>query len=154
MKLRRSDVRRQAHALPTLRFENHALTSFAGLVLFQQLFATLDLKARLRRCFRRQAGGKAFGPATIFLQLIVHIVLGFRELREACAYRDDPMVQRLLGLRRLPDVATVMSLSPPFTSISAVSVRPIPSCSICLRCDDCAGGTFLCQIEGVTGPAC
>ena len=107
MKLRRSDVRRQAHALPTLRFENHALTSFAGLVLFQQLFATLDLKARLRRCFRRQAGGKAFGPATIFLQLIVHIVLGFRELREACAYRDDPMVQRLLGLQRLPDVATV-----------------------------------------------
>jgi hypothetical protein len=107
MKLRRSDVRRQAHALPTLKFENHALTSFAGLVLFQQLFATLDLKARLRRCFRGQAGGKAFGPATIFLQLIVHIVLGFRELREACAYRDDPMVQRLLGLRRLPDVATV-----------------------------------------------
>ena len=55
----------------------------------------------------RPGGGKAFGPATIFLQLIVHIVLGFRELREACAYRDDPMVQRLLGLRRLPDVATV-----------------------------------------------
>jgi len=107
MKLRRSDVRRQAHALPALKFENHALTSFAGLVLFQQLFAALDLKARLRRCFRRQAGAKAFGPATIFLQLIVHIVLGFRELREACAYRDDPMVQRLLGLQRLPDVATI-----------------------------------------------
>jgi hypothetical protein len=107
MKLRRSDVRRQAHALPTLKFENHALTSFAGLVLFQQLFATLDLKARLRRCFRSQDGGKAFGPATIFLQLIVHLVLGFRELREAASYRDDPMVQRLLGLGRLPDVATI-----------------------------------------------
>lgn len=107
MKLRRSDVRRQAHALPVLKFENHALTSFAGLVLFQRLFAVLDLRPRLHRCFRRLAGGKAFGPATIFLQLIVHIVLGFRELREARAYRDDPMVQRLLGLRRLPDVATI-----------------------------------------------
>ena len=77
MKLRRSDVRRQAHALPVFKFENHALTSFAGLVLFQQLFAALDLKARLRRCFRGRDGGKAFGPATIFLQLIVHLVLGF-----------------------------------------------------------------------------
>ncbi len=107
MKLRRSDVRRQAHALPTLRFENHALTSFAGLVLFQRLFALLDLKTRLRGCFRHLAAGKAFGPATVLLQLIVHLLLGFRELRDSRAYRDDPMVQRLLGLKRLPDVSTV-----------------------------------------------
>lgn len=107
MKFRRSDVRRQTHALPVLKFEDHALTSFAGLVLFQQLFAKLRLKERLRDCFRGQAGGKAFSPATIFLQLIVHIVLGFHELRDCRAYRDDPMVQRLLGLKRLPDVATL-----------------------------------------------
>lgn len=107
MKLARSQVRRQAHALPVLKFEHHALTSFAGLVLFQQLFAGLDLKARLRSCFRGHAAGRAFAPATLFLQLIVHLLLGFRELREARAYRDDPMVQRLLGLQRLPDVATI-----------------------------------------------
>ncbi len=107
MKLRRSDVRRQAHALPVIKFENHALTSFAGLVLFQSLFAALNLKERLRGCFRHLSGGKAFGPATIVLQLIVHLLLGFRELRDSRAYRDDPMVQRLLGLKRLPDVATV-----------------------------------------------
>src|SRR3972149_5410135 len=107
MKLRRSEVRRPAHALPALKFENHALTSFAGLVLFQQLFATLDLKARLRTCFRHLAAGAIFGRATIFLQLIVHLLLGFRELRDSRAYRDDPMVQRLLGLQRLPDVATI-----------------------------------------------
>jgi hypothetical protein len=107
MKLARSQVRRQARAMPVIKFENHALTSFAGLVAFQQLFAALDLKPRLQRCFRGRDGGKAFGPATIFLQLIIHIVLGFRELREAAAYRDDPMVQRVLGLQRLPDVATI-----------------------------------------------
>lgn len=107
MKLRRSDVRRQAHALPALKFENHALTSFAGLVLFQRLFALIDLKTRLRGCFRHLAAGKAFGPATVLLQLVVHLLLGFRELRDSRAYRDDPMVQRLLGLKRLPDVSTV-----------------------------------------------
>ncbi len=107
MKCLRSDVRCQTHALPVLKFENHALTSFAGLVVFQQFFATLHLKARLRGCFRHLADSKAFAPATIFLQMIVHILLGFRELRESRAYHDDPVVQHLLGLKRLPDVATI-----------------------------------------------
>jgi hypothetical protein len=107
MKLRRSDVRRQAHAIPELKFENQSLTSFAGLVLFLQFFATLGLKARLRKCFRHLTPGKIFSRSTIFLQLIIHLLLGFRELRDSRAYRDDPMVQRLLGLKRLPDVATL-----------------------------------------------
>lgn len=107
MKLRRSAVRRQVHALPNLKFETQALTSFAGLVLFQQLFAILNLTRRLRTCFRHLAPGKVFGPATLFLQLVVHLLLGFRNLRDSRAYRDDPLVKRLLGLQRLPDVATL-----------------------------------------------
>jgi hypothetical protein len=107
MKLRRSDVLRQAHILPILNFESQSLTSYAGLVLFQQLLAVLGLKDRLRKCFRHLAAGKVFGRATIFLQLIVHVLLGFRELRDSRAYQDDPLVKRLLGLKRLPDVATI-----------------------------------------------
>jgi hypothetical protein len=38
---------------------------------------------------------------TLVLQL-----LGFRRLRERDFYRDDPLVQRVLGLHRLPDVST------------------------------------------------
>jgi hypothetical protein len=107
MKLRRSDVRRQAHAIPELKFENQSLTSFAGLVLFLPFFDVLGLKVRLRRSFRHLAPGKIFSRSTIFLQLIVHLLLGFRELQDSRAYRDDPMVQRLLGLKRLPDVTTL-----------------------------------------------
>jgi fido (protein-threonine AMPylation protein) len=107
MKLRRSVVRRQVHAVPTLKFEQQSLTSFSGLVLFQRLFAILNLTSRLRTCFRHLAPGKVFGPATLFLQLVVHLLLGFRNLRDARVYRDDPLVQRLLGLHRLPDVATL-----------------------------------------------
>ena len=106
MKSRRSDVRRQAHVLPDLKFENQSLTSFAGLVVFQQLFVVLNVKARLRGCFRH-VRGKIFGPATIFLQLIIHILLGFRELRDSRCFRDDPLIQRVVGLKRLPDVATL-----------------------------------------------
>ena len=110
MKLRRSAIRRQAHALPELQFANQSLTSFSGLVLFQQLFAVLQLTARLRACFRHLAPGKVFGPATLFLQLVVHLLLGFRNLRDSRAYRDDPLVKRLLGLSRLPDVSTLSRL--------------------------------------------
>jgi len=41
------------------------------------------------------------------LLLIVHLLIGYRRLREINYYRDDPMVKRLLGLSRIPDVATV-----------------------------------------------
>jgi len=105
MKLSRKEVRRKTHAIPTLRFEQQRLTSFSGLVLFQLLFAQLDLKRRLRACF--DTGGAIYHRAVILLGLIVHLLLGYRQLRDARYYRDDPMVRRLLGLARLPDVATV-----------------------------------------------
>ena len=41
------------------------------------------------------------------MMLIVHLVLGYRELRDARYYHDDEMVKRLLGLKHLPEVSTV-----------------------------------------------
>ena len=107
MKPSRSDVRCKARSIPELRFENQTLTSFAGLVVFLPFFASIHLKACLGECFRHLRIGKVFSRATIFLQLIVHILLGYRELRDCRYYRDDPIVRRLLGLKRLPDVATI-----------------------------------------------
>ena len=43
----------------------------------------------------------------MFFQLILHLLLGFRELRDSQHYEDDPLVKRILGLNRLPDVATI-----------------------------------------------
>lgn len=39
--------------------------------------------------------------------LVVHLLLGFRRLNETAYYADDPFVCRVLGLRRLPSVATI-----------------------------------------------
>lgn len=105
MKLSRNEVRRKTHAVPALRFEQQRLTSFSGLLLYQLLFARLDLKRRLRACF--ETGEAIYHRSVIVLGLIVHLLLGYRQLRDARYYRDDPMVRRLLGLARLPDVATV-----------------------------------------------
>jgi hypothetical protein len=107
MKHSRKSVRTKAAAIPELRFEDQRLTSFAGLVVIQRFFQVLLLKTRLQKCFRRLSQGKIFDRATIFMQLVIHSMLGFRELRDAAHYHDDPLVQRVLGLKRLPDVSTI-----------------------------------------------
>lgn len=107
MKHSRSELHCKSRKIPALRFEDHTLTSFSGLVLFQGLFARLKLKERLSRCFSPLAPGSIFGYHVLVLSLVVHLLLGYRRLRECEAYEDDPMVKRLLGLSRLPDVATL-----------------------------------------------
>jgi hypothetical protein len=107
MKLSRNQVRRKAHKVPELRFEDQSLTSFSGLVVFQLLFARLNLYEKLTRCFRHLLGSESYGLPKIVLLLLVHLLLGFRHLREMRFYRDDPMVLRLIGLSTLPDVSTL-----------------------------------------------
>ena len=107
MKFSRSDVHCKVHKIPDLKFEQQSLTSFAGLVVFQQFFAVIDFKARLGCCFRHLQNTRIFGHAAIILQLVVHILLGYRELRDSDCYRDDPLVKRVLGLNRLPNVGTI-----------------------------------------------
>jgi hypothetical protein len=107
MKSSRRQVRRKAHALPVLQFENQSLTSFSGLVVLQRFFAVIRLKFRLARCFAHQAGGKIYSRPILFLQLVLHLLLGYRELRDSRYYQNDPLVKRFLGLRQLPDTATL-----------------------------------------------
>jgi len=107
MKLSRTQVERKSRALPQLRFEDQQLTSFSGLVLFQALFARLGLLTRLQQCFGQLQPSHAYGYALVVLGLVVHILLGYRHLRDSRFYNDDPMVLRLLQLQRLPHVATV-----------------------------------------------
>jgi len=107
MKCSRSDVRSKTHTIPFLRFEDQKLTSYSGLVIFQKLFEHLHIKSRLRQCFKHLKVSPIFGHANIVLLLVVHRLLGYRDLRHVRYYNDDPLVRRLLGLKRLPNVATI-----------------------------------------------
>ena len=107
MKRSRKNVRRKATTIPELRFEDQRLTSFAGLVVIQEFFQLISFKLRLLACFRHISQGKIYDRATLFMQLVVHLLLGFRELSDVTHYQDDPLVQRVLGLKQLPDVATL-----------------------------------------------
>lgn len=107
MKHSRKAIHQKTHALPKIRFEDNALTSFAGVVLLQALFARLQLKTRLHACVEHLPGSAIFRHHVIILLLVTHLWLGFRELRDLRYYQDDPLLQRLLGLRKLPDVSTI-----------------------------------------------
>ncbi len=107
MKSSRNAINSRVHKIPEIRFEDQKLTSFAGLVVIQSLFARLRLKERLRTCFDHFNTSPIFGYHVIVMVLVVHLILGYRRLRDMEYYRDDPMVKRLLGLNHLPDVATV-----------------------------------------------
>lgn len=107
MKFSKAAIHRKTHRIPTMKFEEQRLTSFAGLVVFQALFSRIGLKQQLSGCFRHLTVSPIFGHGVIVLLLIVHLLLGYRRLQAMRYYQDDPMVRRLLGLERLPDVATV-----------------------------------------------
>jgi len=95
------------HKIPEIQFEDQQLTSFSGIVIFQLLFKNLNLKNKLKKCFTHLKVSPIFGHHLILLLLIVHLILGFRRLREIKYYRDDPMVLRLMGMKSLPDVSTI-----------------------------------------------
>ena len=108
MKSSKAEIHAKIHKIPHIRFsEERKLTSYSGIVVFQALFHSLKLRARFRRCFKHLAAARIFGHVSIMLLLVVHIILGFRRLRGLDFYRGDPLVERAVGLRKLPDVATV-----------------------------------------------
>ena len=93
MKSSKSSINRKTHAVPNLRFEDQKLTSFSGLTVFQTLFDHISLKNSLRACFKHRVVSPIFGEATIVLLLVIHLLLGYRELRHLRFYQDDPMVK-------------------------------------------------------------
>jgi Transposase DDE domain group 1 len=107
VKLSKSQVHSNVQSIPELRFEDQRLSSFSGCVLLQRLFWKLSLRERLHRCFEHRPERLVVGFPTVVLIMIVHLMLGFRRLRDIERYREDPMVLRALSLRRMPSVSTV-----------------------------------------------
>ena len=107
MRVAKSQIYTRASSIPTLRFEDQELTSYAGIVVFQKLFAKLNFKERIRKACAHLGERNLYRPAVIGQVLIVHLLLGFRKLRDVEFYEDDPLVKRVLGLKILPSVSTV-----------------------------------------------
>jgi hypothetical protein len=123
MKHSRSKTQSKVHAQPELNFENQVLTSFAGLVVFQKFFASIGLKKKLKHCFASLNRGKIFNRKTVFTQLIIHLLLGYRELKDTRFYQNDPVVKRLLGLNQIPTAATLSRFLKEATAQTVLNLR-------------------------------
>jgi len=92
---------------PVLQFERSKLTSFSGLLLFSDFFRSIQLNKKILECFRHLNTGSIYGARRIFLGLIIHVMLGYKAIRETRFYRDDPMILRVLGISCFPTVSTI-----------------------------------------------
>jgi hypothetical protein len=124
MKHSKAAVRGKARPALDIRFEPQNLTSYSGLILFQHFFCLIGIKERLWGCFRHLQGSSIYSHHVIMMLLVVHLIIGHRRLRDVDYYRDDEMVKRVLGLKRLPDVSTI---SRALGSADAVSVEKVRS---------------------------
>ena len=107
MKFSRSETRLTCKIIPRIRFEDQQLSSFSGIIIFQKLFQAIGLKERLKSCFSRLEVSSTFGLHSIVFLLIVHMLIGLRRLSDVQYYKDDPMILRILGLKRIPHVSAI-----------------------------------------------
>ena len=107
MKHSRANVCGKARLGLDIRFEAQNLTSYSGLIVFQHFFSLIGIKERLWSCFRHLKGNPIYGQHVVMMLLVVHLIIGHRRLRDVDYYRDDAMVKRILGLKRLPDTSTL-----------------------------------------------
>jgi hypothetical protein len=119
----KAEVRGKARTALEVRFEAQNLTSYSGLILFQHFFSLIGIKARLWACFRHLKVSPIYGHHVIMMLLLVHLIIGHRRLRDVDYYRDDEMVKRVLGLKRLPDVSTISRSLGSADEVSVEKVR-------------------------------
>jgi FixJ family two-component response regulator len=108
MKIPKRDICSNASAFPKIQTEEQSqLTSFAGIQIYSQLFASFGLKDRMRRCTCHLSATSQYAPGSILFLLITHIILGFSRLRDVNCYKKDPLVKRFLGMNFIPSASTV-----------------------------------------------
>ena len=109
MKIPKINIISRKRSVPDLQFADQDMTSFAGLVVFLSFFQSFNLSAKLKNVcsnlthnFKRQ-----YCHGKILECLIIHCLLGYRNLRDQQFYKDDPLVKRTLNLQNLPSVPTI-----------------------------------------------
>ena len=123
MRVSRNNVASATHAIPEIRFEEQELTSYGGLVMLQALLQQTGFRSRLRATVRHLPSAGGYCASRILLLLIVHLFIGWRRLRDLDYYSADPLVKRVVGLDRMPNVSTVSRRLTEFDDRSVEGLR-------------------------------
>lgn len=116
VRLRKQDFSQRINSDLKIEFTQQDLSSFSGLELFRRYFSLIRLHSRIRRSF---AGYDMNGDYTAVHLILIFIALwltGGRRLRHIPFISEDPLVQRLCGLKSLPSDRTVSRWLGQFTN--------------------------------------
>jgi hypothetical protein len=148
VKSSRAEIHRRVHGVPEIRFDDSKMTSFAGLVVFQLLFKQLSLKKRLRDAFGDEDLSRNYGLTLVVTQLVVAVLLGFRRLRDRDYFASDPLILRVLGVSRLPDVATISRTLGAASGSSFIALRKVLRGLVLDRLETLKLGTVTLDFDG------
>lgn len=115
MRLRITGLRQIFKKELPIEFVEQNLTSFGGLELFDRYFRLIELHRRVREACRRTEVKSDYGCVSLVLVVIVMLLIGVRRLEQLKYFRDDPLVLRLCGLKRMPTRQTVVNWLKQFT---------------------------------------
>lgn len=118
MRLRKQDFSQRINSDLKIEFAKQDLSSYSGLELFRRYFSLISLNSQIRKAF---AGYSLSGDYTAVHLILVFIALwltGGRRLRHIPFISEDPLVQRLCGLKTLPSDRTVSRWLGQFTNDS------------------------------------
>lgn len=117
MRLRKQDFSRRINSDLEIEFAEQDLSSFSGLELFRRYFALIGLNSRIRSAFQRYNLKGDYSVVHVIMVLIALWLTGGRRLRHIPFIAEDPLVQRLCGLRdRLPSDRSVSRWLGQFTN--------------------------------------
>jgi hypothetical protein len=91
----------------------------------QALCTRLNFKERLLSCFSHLNRRTIVGLHHVTMIVTLQWMMGYRRLRDMDRYRDDPIVKRALGMRRLPHVSTISRSLARVDEAAAVQLRTL-----------------------------
>lgn len=102
MRLANHSLRRRINQNLEIQFDAEKLTTFSGLEIFNRYFRSVDLGSRIKKAFAGHDLGRDFGIVGYILTFVVLWLTGGRRLKHVGYIQQDPLVQRICGLQKLP----------------------------------------------------
>jgi hypothetical protein len=115
VRLRKQDFIKRINSDLQIEFAKQDLSTFSGLELFQRYFRLIGLQARLRKALAGTSCGDYSSVHFVFIFIALWLT-GGRRLRHIPFISEDPLVQRLCGLKSLPSDRTVSRWLGQFTN--------------------------------------
>ena len=118
MRLRLAELRHVVKADLPIEFAEQDITSYSGLELFRRYFGLLDLHRRIRSACGAVGLRSDYGCGRMAFVVIGLLLVGARRLEQLKYVRDDPLLLRLCGLKRMPTDRSVTNWLKQFTQKS------------------------------------